>query len=242
MPVSQMFINRAKEWKHFVQANPNLGLTEEQGDLDFLKRFMDIEIHDAGGVIPFEVHGLLQGLPFYYRERGGASLRVAGAYQTTTTPLVEDDWFPEDRAIRKRSTPPIVERVVYPWDVKEATLYADVDYRLPGDGWSDYGWEWIERFIEAVEALRPNRIYAWGYNRPDSQTSNDEEHVFLLQSETEAGAREMIEKYENWDAISQRLLFHKDYSYIIEPIAVEPIKVMGLDDFRDEMGKVRFNY
>lgn len=54
---------------------------QNPGDWTWLQEIIPgIIISSAGGIVPFQAEGLLEGLPFYYRDRhGSASLRVGTA-------------------------------------------------------------------------------------------------------------------------------------------------------------------
>lgn len=52
---------------------------QDVDDWEWLAKLVPgIVIHSAGGMVPFQAEGLINGYPFYYRERGGvAALKVA---------------------------------------------------------------------------------------------------------------------------------------------------------------------
>ena len=240
----------------FAEANPGLNLDASVPQFEFLKDFADITLINGGGDgSPFFVEGLLQGLPFSYREeRGSAVLRVAQEMKVTEREVVDVRALEEALGLNPGGSPSkpypktMIEEIEFPYNNTHLSLSASCEF--DEDEESRRGWQWVETFLRLVEALRPVAPrYSFGYElvtEKDGVVERMTGEVFTYHYETAEAAREHL--MDSWVSVFENFPGKKEFTWsetpttVDYPISVEKIKITVPDEFRNTEGLIAFNY
>lgn len=149
---------------------------QELGDWDWLEKMVPgLVISSAGGLCPFQAEGLLQGYPFYYRERhGDAELRLAPKDTTGHYLLYESLWSSTEEVEEFRNGPDWVGTLLRLIEKLEKTpyLYEFPAKKLEFSDPSDH------RTAFATDEMET--VFGWGHSVDEAWNDAQKPSEYLL--------------------------------------------------------------